>query len=76
MEGSAAERAGLRPTTRDEDGQIVPGDIIVGIDGKQVKGTHDLFKILDSHEVGDTLELDIQRLDEGRIKVEIQLQAV
>ena len=76
MEGSAAERAGLRPTTRDEDGQIIPGDIIVGIDGKQVKGTGDLFKILDSHDVGDTLQLDIQRLNEGRIKVEIQLQAL
>jgi len=76
MEGSAAERAGLRPTTRDENGQIVPGDIIVGIDGRQVKGTGDLFKILDSHDVGDTLQLDIQRHSEGRIKVEIRLQAL
>ncbi len=76
MEGSAAERAGLHPTTRDENGQIIPGDIIVGIDGKQVKGTGDLFKILDGHDVGDILELEILRLGEGRINVEIQLQAV
>ncbi len=73
---SAAQRAGLRPTTRDENGQIVPGDIIVGIDGKQIKGTGDLFRILDNHDVGDILQLDIQRLGEGRITVDIQLQAL
>ncbi len=75
-EGSAAHRAGLRPTIRDENGQIVPGDIIVGIDGKPVKATGDLFKILDGHDVGDIVQLDIQRLGEGRVTVDIQLQAL
>jgi S1-C subfamily serine protease len=76
MEDGAAERAGLRPTTRDENGRIIPGDVIVGIDGKPVKSTGDLFKILDGHEVGDILQLGIQRRDEGALQIKIQLQAL
>jgi S1-C subfamily serine protease len=76
MPDSAAQWAGLRPTTRGEDGQTILGDIIVAIDGKPVKGTGDLLKVLDAHDVGDTLQLTIQRLNEGTIQVDIQLQAL
>ena len=76
--GTAPDKdvAGLHPTTRDEDGQTVLGDIIVAIDGKVVKGTGDLLKIIDAHDVGDTLELTIQRLKEGTIHVNVHLQAL
>lgn len=60
----------------DENGQIVPGDIIVGADARQVKSTGDLFRILGSYEVRGILQLEIQRLTQGRITVEIQLQAL
>jgi S1-C subfamily serine protease len=76
IEGSAAEQAGLRATARDEDGQILLGDIIVAIDGKRVKSTSDLLRIIDAHDVGDTLQLHIQRPSEGIIDIEVQLQAL
>ncbi len=73
--GSAAEKAGLRPMSRDPSGRIVLGDVIVAANGKPVRGTNDLYRILDEHEVGDTLQLRILR--RGReVSVEVTLQAL
>ncbi|MCX5644139.1 MAG: trypsin-like peptidase domain-containing protein [Phycisphaerae bacterium] len=73
--GSAADRAGLRPTQQDQFGQLILGDLIVAAGGKPVRNGNDLFRALDSHEVGDTLTLTIIR-NGGKVDVEVQLQAL
>jgi S1-C subfamily serine protease len=42
-----ADKAGIRPTTR-EDGKIQLGDIIVAIDGKKITSPEDLFQVLEN----------------------------
>jgi S1-C subfamily serine protease len=60
--GSAADHAGIRPTTRDpETGALVLGDVIIGIDGEDVISQKDLFKLLDDKEVGDAVRIKVRR---------------
>ncbi len=72
--GSAAERAGLRGLRRTGDGAIVPGDIIVGMDGAAVDGVARLLSRLDDHDVGDMVRLTVLR-DGQRTDVTVTLQA-
>lgn len=58
---SLAAKAGLVPTTRGFAGNIVLGDIIVGVDSKTVKNKAGLDKLLDDYNVGDRVLLIIQR---------------
>jgi S1-C subfamily serine protease len=73
--GSAADKAGLQPTKRDQFGRLILGDLIVAAGGKPIRGADDLFRVFDSHEVGDTLTLTIIR-NESKMDVEVQLQAL
>jgi len=73
--GSAAEKAGLQPPKQDQFGRVILGDLIVGAGGKLVRNGNDLFRALDSHEVGDTLTLTIVRRG-AKTDVEVQLQAL
>jgi S1-C subfamily serine protease len=57
----AAGRAGLRGLTQTEDGDLVIGDIIVGVDGDKVANSDDLYRLLDKHKVGDTVRVEIVR---------------
>lgn len=73
-EGSGAEEAGLRGTRRNAvTGEVILGDIIVGVDGKPVKSSTDLYKHLDDKEVGDVIKLDVRR-GEKETSLEIELQ--
>lgn len=65
--GSPAEQVGLRGATRAGSG----GDVITAIDGRLVRSIGELAGIIDSHAVGDTVELTVQR---GR--EQLQLRAV
>ncbi len=73
--GSAADKAGLQPARQDQFGRVILGDLIVAAGGKPVRNGNDLFRVLDSHEVGDTLTLTIVR-NGGKVDVEVQLQAL
>jgi S1-C subfamily serine protease len=73
--GSTADEAGVRPTQRDRRGRFVPGDIIIAIDGKPIRELKDLYRILDSYEVGDVVTLRVRRPD-GRADLQIKLQDV
>ena len=53
--------AGLRGLTQTENGDVEIGDIIVGIDGNKVANNDDLYRILDKHQVGDTVQVQIMR---------------
>jgi S1-C subfamily serine protease len=54
-----AGRAGLRGTNRDLWGRINWGDIITAIDGQRVRNEKDMFAILDSCNVGQTVEVTV-----------------
>src|SRR5882762_3262660 len=59
--GGAAANAGLHGVTQTENGDFELGDIIVGIDGEKVNNTDDLSRIMDKHQVGDTIRLELVR---------------
>jgi S1-C subfamily serine protease len=71
--GSAAAKAGLRAPHRDSEGRLVPGDIVVAIDGKKVDSVARFLARLDDYQVGDTVTLDILR-DGKSIKVPVTLE--
>jgi S1-C subfamily serine protease len=56
-----AQKLGLRPFMRAQDGNIVLGDIIVALDGKPVKNIDDLLGLLEQHQPGDTVPITIVR---------------
>lgn len=59
--GEAAANAGLRGLTQTEDGDVEIGDIIIGIDDQKIANNDDLYRILDKHQVGDTVQVQIMR---------------
>jgi S1-C subfamily serine protease len=72
--GSPAASAGLRGVRPQPDGAIVPGDIIVAVDGRSVEGVARLLSRLDDYRVGDSVRLTLLR-DGRRIEVNVKLQA-
>ncbi|MEL6197112.1 MAG: PDZ domain-containing protein, partial [Pseudomonadota bacterium] len=73
-EGSPAAGAGLAPAAFDGRGGLIPGDVIIGIDGQTVRGLDDLDAILQRHEPGDEVTLTLSR-DGQRRDVAIALAA-
>ena len=71
--GSAAEDAGLRGARMARDGGFVPGDVIVGLEGRGVASVGELLGRLDDYAVGDTVKLDVLR-DGERVEVPVTLQ--
>jgi S1-C subfamily serine protease len=59
--GGAADSAGLRGLQQTEDGDVELGDIIVGIDSEKVGNSDDLSRILDKHQVGDSVNVQVLR---------------
>jgi len=59
-EGAAA-KVGIRGSSRKKTGNIVLGDIIKSVDGKQIKVLKDLYSVLDAKKVGDVVKVLILR---------------
>ncbi|CAL8461626.1 g1157 [Coccomyxa elongata] len=59
--GGPAANAGLRGTYRDELGRVVLGDVITGIDGREIKLQRELFEILDEKRPGDRIKVEVLR---------------
>jgi S1-C subfamily serine protease len=70
--GSGAAQAGLRGIQQTEMGDFELGDIIVGIDNDKVGNSDDLFRVLDKHQIGDTVQVQIYR-DGRRMSVPVRL---
>jgi S1-C subfamily serine protease len=70
--GSPAAAVGLRGVQLAPDGSMVPGDIIVAIDGRPVESVARLLARLDDHQVGDGVRLTILR-DGRRVEVTVTL---
>lgn len=59
--GSAAERVGLRPTRRNERGQIILGDIIVALDQQPTRNTDEYLSAVEQRTAGDEVSLTVVR---------------
>jgi len=70
--GGGAAAAGLRGVQQTETGDVELGDIIVGIDNDKVTNSDDLFRVLDKHQIGDTVQVQIFR-DGRRMSVPVRL---
>lgn len=71
--GSAAEVAGLGPTRLDSRGDIIPGDIILSVDGRSVDSVGVLLAVFDDHQIGDRVILKIWRAGK-ELEVPVVLQ--
>lgn len=72
--GQAAAAAGLRGVTQTKNGDVAIGDIILGMDNEKIANTDDLYRLLDKHQVGDTVQLQILRSGR-RMSVPVRLTA-
>jgi S1-C subfamily serine protease len=75
LPGSGAERAGIEPTKQTANGRIVLGDLIKEIDGREVTNATDLFRILDTKSVGNTISVTVERKG-NRKQLELTLGAL
>ena len=65
----AAAKAGLHPTRRGEEGNILWGDIIVGIDKHKIHSANELFSFLaDNYKVGQQVTVRAHPAREGEIQ--------
>lgn len=71
---SGAAQADLKGPTRDRSGSIVPGDIIVSINGQAVPSVAKLLSTLDAYQPGQTVRLQIRR-GQQTIEKSVRLQA-
>jgi len=70
--GSGAANAGLRGLQQLENGDVELGDIILGIDNEKIANSDDLFRVLDKHQIGETVQVLILR-DGRRVTVPVKL---
>ncbi len=59
--GGPAANAGLRGLVQTEDGDIELGDIIVAVDSEKIDNGDDLYKVMDKHHLGDTVNVEVIR---------------
>jgi len=73
--GSAAAKAGLRPTQREGSGRVRLGDVITAVDGKKVESPNELFILLENYKVGDVVSISLLR--DGKVmQTKVTLEAV
>jgi S1-C subfamily serine protease len=71
--GSPAAKAGMQGISKDSFGRVVIGDVIVGFNGTVIRSEGDLFDVLDSCKVGDTVEVDVLRRGQNRVTLTVKL---
>jgi len=78
--GGAAYEAGLIPIRRDDEGEILLGDLIVAVDGKPVESIDAFLNELENHNVGDIIKLTVIRgartSSEESLEVSVTLHGV
>ena len=63
--GGAAQ-AGLQGMSQDKYGRVYLGDIILSVDGKDVNNLDDIYQVLETKKIGDSVEVKYSR--EGKVK--------
>ena len=61
VRGSAAEKAGVKSTTRSSRGEIILGDIIIGLGEEKIGNHSDLILALERYRPGDQVTLTVMR---------------
>ena len=64
--GLPADEAGLEGAMRNWRGEIVLGDVILGIDDREVRSHDDYLSIMENHKPGDRVSVRMRRGDEER----------
>jgi S1-C subfamily serine protease len=72
--GGGAQKAGLKPIQRNSSGEIIFGDIITKIEGKEVKTNIDLILILEKYKAGDRVKIEFLR-NEDKMETTATLNA-
>jgi S1-C subfamily serine protease len=76
LPNSPALKASLHATHQDENtGRIALGDVIVAVDGSEVKSNADLYLALEGHKHGDKVKLMLNRGGKPA-EVEVELAVV
>jgi S1-C subfamily serine protease len=70
----AADQAGLVGAKTAQSGAEI-NDVIVGIDGAEIHHANDLYKALDTHKVGDVIDVTVENHGKRR-QAKVTLQAV
>jgi S1-C subfamily serine protease len=70
--GGGAANAGLRGLQQMANGDVELGDIIVGINNEKVGNSDDLFRVLDKHQIGEIVQVQVWR-DGKRMSVPVKL---
>ena len=73
--GSAAAKAGIRPTRREGSGRVRLGDVVTAVDGKKVESPNELFILLENYRVGDVVNISLLR-DGKNFQTKVTLEAV
>jgi S1-C subfamily serine protease len=73
--GSAAAKAGIRPTRREGSGRVRLGDVIAAVDGKKVESPNELFLLLENYKVGDVVNVSLLR-DGKIVQTKVVLEAI
>lgn len=66
VEGSGADRAGIRPIYRDRRGRARVGDVIVAVNEEPIRSSGELGLILESFKEGDTVTVTVKREGEEK----------
>ncbi|MBB6428870.1 S1C family serine protease [Algisphaera agarilytica] len=69
---SAAGKAGLRPTLRDQAGEITFGDVLLAIDGQRLEDTDDLLNVMERLTDPGMIKLKVYREGE-EVEIEVAL---
>ena len=72
--GQAAARAGVKALSLSENGDVLLGDIIVGIDSDEVKNSEDLMNALENRSPGARVRLHLLR-EKSKFSVTLNLEA-
>lgn len=59
--GWPAANAGLRGLVQTDDGDVELGDIIVGINGEKINDNDELYRVLNKHQINETVNVEIYR---------------
>lgn len=73
--GGPAANAGLRGLSRGTNSDAVLGDIITAINGEQVKNLDDYYRLLEKHQIGATIQVEVLRGNQ-RVTVPVRLTQV
>ena len=74
-QGSPAAQAGLQGLRQTNMGEIIVGDVVVGIDEHEIKDYDDLYNALDRYRIGDEVTVKVQR-DSKIVTVRLKLSEV